>query len=402
MKILPGRVMSFNLDYEVEVLSRMVSINTDVESKTGYIECAEVIAEEAGKLGLSISIYDSVGLASDGKPRPNVVARLDVGSDRTASLVTHYDVVPIGAGWSSDPFRLKVADGKAYGRGAADDKGAIAAALGALRLVGEKAKINVVLIASPDEEVGGELGVGYLVERVGIECDEAVVLDSSPEFLSIGASGVVNGWFRVKGVQGHAGYPHRAVNPIYGMARLIEGLEEFSNLRATRLSRIDSPPGSPIGKVWGRFSVTIVRSGVKSNVIPGDAEACFDMRTLPDENPMDAVEEFKAYFLSLAKSLGLNAEIYRIGVSSGYYTKPEHDFVLRFRRAVSKIYGCEAPIAAELGGNDGKFFAAKGIPVVSFGCIGPDTNFHGVDEFVHLRHIALVRDVLLQYISTSP
>ncbi|MEM1569492.1 MAG: M20/M25/M40 family metallo-hydrolase [Candidatus Bathyarchaeia archaeon] len=394
--------MNFNLDYEVEVLSKIVSINTDVESKIGYGECAEVIAEEAGKLGLSVSIYDSMGLAGDGRPRPNVIARLDVGSNRTASLVTHYDVVPAGGGWSSDPFKLKVTDGKAYGRGAADDKGAIVAALGALRLVGEKAKVNVILIASPDEEVGGELGVGYLVNHVGIKCDEAVVLDSSPEFVSIGASGVVNGWFRVKGIQGHAGYPHRALNPIHGMARLIVGLEEFSNLRATRLSRIDSPPGSPIRKVWGRFSVTIVRSGVKSNVIPGDAEACFDMRTLPDEDPMDAVEEFKAYFYSLVKNLGLNAEIYRVGVSQGYYTRPEHEFVLRFKRAVSKVYGCEAPIAAELGGNDGKFFAENGVPVVSFGCIGPDTNFHGVNEFVHLRHIALVRDVLIEYISTYP
>lgn len=394
--------MSCNLDYEVEVLSRIVSINTDVESKVGYSECAKIIAEEAAKLGLGVSIYDSVELADDNRHRPNVVARLDVGSHRTVSLVTHYDIVPAGGGWSRDPFKLKIEDGKAYGRGAADDKGAVAAALGALKLVGEKAKINVILIASPDEEVGGVLGVGYLVNRVGIKCDEAVVLDASPEFVSIGASGVVNGWFRVKGVQGHAGYPHRAVNPIYGMARLIEGLEGFSNLRATRLSRIDSPPNSPIKKVWGRFSVTIVRSGVKSNVIPGDAEACFDMRTLPDENPMEAVEEFKAYFLSLAKSLGLNAEIHRIGVSSGYYTKPDHEFVLRFKRAFSKVYGSEASIAAELGGNDGKFFAANGIPVVSFGCIGPDTNFHGVDEFVHLRHIAFVRDVLLEYISTHP
>jgi len=394
--------MTHNLDYEVEVLSKMVSINTDAESKLGYRECAEVIAEEARKLGLSVSIYDSVGLATDGKHRPNVVAKLDANSDHTVSLVTHYDIVPAGAGWSNDPFKLRVVDGKAYGRGAADDKGAIAAALGALKLVGENAKMNVILIASPDEEVGGELGVGYLVNHVGIKCDEAVVLDASPEFVSIGASGVVSGWIKVKGVQGHAGYPHKAVNPIYGMARLIEGLEGFSNLRATRLSKIDSPPNSPIRKVWGRFSITIVRSGVKSNVIPAEAEACFDMRTLPDENPIHAVEELKAYFISLTKNLGLNAEIYGINIGSGYYTEPSCDFVIRFRRAVSKIYGREIPIAAELGGNDGKFFANKGIPVVSFGCIGPDTNFHGVDEFVHLKHIALVRDVLLEYISTHP
>ncbi len=394
--------MSRNLNYEIEVLSKIVSVNTDAESKLGYCECASIIAEEAGKLGLSVSIHDSVELANDNKHRPNVIAKLDVGSDHTVSLVTHYDIVPAGAGWSSNPFKLKVVDGKAYGRGAADDKGAIAAALGALRLVGEKAKINVILIASPDEEVGGEFGVGYLVNHVRVECDEAVILDASPEFVSIGASGVVNGWIRVKGVQGHAGYPHKAVNPIYGMTRLIEGLEDFSNLRSTRLSKIDSPPNSPIKKVWGRFSITMVRSGVKSNVIPGDAEACFDMRTLPDENPMEAVEELKAYFLSLTKNLGLNAEIHGIRISSGYYTKPDHEFVLRFKKSVSKIYGCEVPIAAELGGNDGKFFALKGIPVVSFGCIGPDTNFHGVDEFVHLKHMALVRDVLLEYISTYP
>ncbi len=109
--------MTYNLDYEIEVLSKIVSTNTDAESKLGYRECAEVIAEEARKLGLSVSIYDSVELATDGKHRPNVVARLNVNSNHTVSLVTHYDIVPAGAGWSSDPFKLKVVDGKAYGRG---------------------------------------------------------------------------------------------------------------------------------------------------------------------------------------------------------------------------------------------------------------------------------------------
>src|ERR1700730_16571254 len=66
--------------------------------------------------------------------RINVVARLENGAGPVFAFNTHMDVVPVGDGWSSDPFALKEMDGRLYGRGACDCKGPLAAMLEAMRM----------------------------------------------------------------------------------------------------------------------------------------------------------------------------------------------------------------------------------------------------------------------------
>src|SRR3977135_3280118 len=67
--------------------------------------------------------------------RINVVARLEKGTGPVFACDTHMDVVPVGEGWSSDPFVLKETDGRLYGRGACDCKGPLAAMLEAMRML---------------------------------------------------------------------------------------------------------------------------------------------------------------------------------------------------------------------------------------------------------------------------
>ena len=121
------------LSRDIDFLSRLVEIDTDSNLKTGYVACADVIRKEAESIGLRTEVYDSVEVASDKKPRPSVIVRLDVGARETVLLATHYDVGAAGTGWRHDPFKLAVEGDKAFGRGAADDKGAIVCAMGALR-----------------------------------------------------------------------------------------------------------------------------------------------------------------------------------------------------------------------------------------------------------------------------
>jgi succinyl-diaminopimelate desuccinylase len=62
---------------------------------------------------------------------------------------------------------------------------------------------------------------------------------------------------------------------------------------------------------------------------------------------------------------------------------------------IKKTVGKSLPFAAELGGNDGSFFAENGIPVVCYGTIGTDTNYHGIDEFVYLEDMKNTRDLII-------
>lgn len=385
------------LSREVDFLARLVEIDTDSNLKEGYLACADVIRREAESVGLKTDIYDSAEVAPDKKPRPNVVARLDAGAKETVLLVTHYDVVPAGTGWRHDPFKLAVEGDKAFGRGAADDKGAVACAMGAIRELKTMApRANVVLLASPDEEVGGELGLGYAVNHANIRGDAAIVLDASPAVVSIGASGVLWGKVTVKGKQGHAGYPERSKNAIDQAIPFLEKLSKYSKVRQRIRSKIQAPPGSHHKQIWGRFSVTMLKAGEKENIIPGECEARFDMRVCPDEDYEKAKKDFVRYFKRLRSSQKVRATLeFTQENISNYFTDPDHPLVTRFCRAVKKATGRRIPVAGELGGNDGHFLAKVGVPVISFGPIRDDCRFHGVDEFVYLRDIELVKKTIV-------
>jgi len=393
------RKLMEDLVYELDVLKKIVAVNSDSLTKIGYPECAEILAGEADKIGLEVEIYDSKAKSSDNLSRPNVVATLDVGASKTLLAAVHYDIVPPGNGWMQDPFTLTVMGEKAYGRGAADDKGAIAALLGAAKRVGKGAKTNFKLLITPDEEVGGELGLGYLINEIGIKGDEALIADAGNEFLSIGASGIVTGTISVKGIQGHAGYPHKALNALQGIGHLIVDLDRFQAFREQKLSRFDAPPKSIKDKIWGRFSVTMLKSGIKSNIIPGLAELTFDMRLIPEEDATIAENELRE-FLSRVDLIDKGYKIDLSVTQSGgnYYTDPKLPFVQSFKRCVEKVTGKPMPLAAELGGNDGRYTSSKGIPTISYGPIAEDTNFHGVNEFIWLRDISTVRDTIVEYL----
>lgn len=385
---------------DIDLLSRLVEINSDSNLKTGYIECAEVIKKEVESIGLKTEIYDSAELAQDKKPRPNLVARLETGARQTILLATHYDVVAAGTGWRHDPFKLTIEGEKAYGRGAADDKGAIVCVMGALRELRTKMpKANVAFLACPDEEIGGELGLGYLVNHVKIRGDAAVVVDASPSVVSVGASGLLWGKVTVKGQQGHAGYPHLAKNAINEAIPFLARLARYSKIRERVRSKIPAPPGSPYKQIWGRFSVTMLNAGAKENMIPGECEARFDLRVCPDENYESAKKELDRYFKKLRTSLKVEATLeYTLQNASNYFTDPKHPLVRLFSRAAREGFGEEIPVAGELGGNDGHYFAKVGIPVVSFGPIRDDCHFHGVDEFVYLKDMEHVKKTLVNLV----
>lgn len=383
--------------FEVDLLSKLVEINTDATEKMNYKGIVEFLREEAENLGLETSIHDGSKEAEDSKPRPNIIIKLDVGSDKTLLVAAHYDTVPSGNGWNYPPYKLTVVGDKAYGRGAADDKSSIAASLGALKILFERgsSKVNVLLAATCDEEVGGEAGLGYLTRSGILKGDYGLVLDAAPDAVYAGACGIVWGKIVVKGVQGHAAYPHEALNPIDEAVKVFASLKKFSKERERIYSKLSAPPNSPHRRVWGRFTLTMVNAGWKENVIPKVCEARFDMRICPDENPQEAIRKLDDFINALRSKIKADLSWETSKVWSPYHTDPEDDFVKAFRRAASKAAGSKLPIAGELVANDGRWFAELGIPTICFGALRRCTHIHGIDEHVHIPDLILVRDSIV-------
>ena len=142
------------LDYEVNLLRKLVEINTTVTSSTrsGYAECSEIIRLEAQRLGLGTEVLDGRAVTIDGESRPNVVISLEGTSDVDLLFVTHLDVVPADtAQWKTPPFQLRVMKDRAYGRGAADNKSNIVAAMSAMaELAKGEPEVNIKTLVTVD------------------------------------------------------------------------------------------------------------------------------------------------------------------------------------------------------------------------------------------------------------
>jgi len=385
-----------SLNYEIDLLSKLVAINTESVPKNGYHECASIIVEEAENNSLTAEIVDGEKGAKDGLLRPNVIVTLDSGSDTTLLLESHFDVVPTGNGWKYPPFKLTVEDGKAYGRGTADNKAGIVAVMSALRqLSKEKLDVNLKLVAGVDEEIGGKYGVDYVLSEFGLKGDAALIVDAGPEGLFLGASGIIWGKMVVTGKQGHAGYPFKAKNAIDEAMKLLAEFENYRKLVEQKESTLQAPPGAPRNLVWGRYSITMINAGEKENVIPGTCEVRFDRRLLPEEPIMQAEIELQTFFQNAVEKTGCEASLELVNRQQGYHTPKDLTFVQTVSESIKKTTGQSLPFAAELGGNDGSFFAKNKIPVVCYGTIRADTRYHGVDEFVYLQDIKNTRDLII-------
>jgi succinyl-diaminopimelate desuccinylase len=388
--------------WEEQFLRELVELDTNSDEKKNYAVCAEVIKNYCQEAGLVVEVFDSM---HDAIPQPNVVATMDVGAKTTILLCTHYDVVPAGDidEWTKPPFKLTVEKGKAYGRGASDNKGNIVATVSAAKELINKdsSKVNWKILISPNEEIGGVWGIDYLMNGPPkIRGDFGIVVDSGPEYVSTGASGVISGTITVKGSQGHAGYPFKFANAIHLSIPLMQVMLDYIDVRRKVESKLPAPPGSPHQTLWGRFSMTVYKAGSKTNTIPGKAEISFDCRTIPEEDIDEVVKDIEDFFEKAKEETFVEASLEFMTKHAGWSSDPENKYVRAFHAAVKETVDPEITISADLGGNDGYFFTSHGIPTVCYGTLRDDNNYHGLDEFMHLDDFETVKKVLVHFAET--
>ena len=385
--------------WEEQFLREIVELDTNSDEKKNYAVCAEVIKKYCEEAGLEVEVFDSM---QDGIPQPNVVATMDVGAKTTVLLCTHYDVVPAGDTdeWTKPPFKLAIEKGKAFGRGVSDNKGNIVAAVSSAKELIKKgsSKVNYRLLISPNEEVGGIDGIDYLMNGPPkVRGDFGIVVDSGPEFVSTGASGVISGTITVRGAQGHAGYPFKFANAIHLSIPLMQVMLDYVDIRRKVVSKLRAPPGSPHQTLWGRFSMTVYNAGSKTNTIPGKAEISFDCRTIPEEDIGEVVKDIEEFFEKAKEETGVEASLEFKTKHAGWESDPENKYVKAFHEAVKDAVDPDITISGDLGGNDGFYFTTHGIPTICYGTLRDDNNYHGLNEFMHLEDFEKVKKVLIHF-----
>jgi acetylornithine deacetylase/succinyl-diaminopimelate desuccinylase-like protein len=242
--------------------------------------------------------------------RSIVLARLKgAGKARPIVLLHHMDVVPTDPSrWKHQPFGGEVAEGAIWGRGAMDMKGIGVAhlyAFIALKRASVPLDRDVILMAVPDEEVGGKLGAVWMRENHYAEFEPEYILDEggfgsrdlfAPGKLVFGISVAEKKiiWLQLtaEGVAGHGSQPHDR-NPndrmIRALARLLAEPTPTSSFEVldTLKERIGTLAPNKFNNAiqHSTISITSFRSGVgeppKVNVIPSIATATLDCRVLP-------------------------------------------------------------------------------------------------------------------------
>ena len=293
----------------------------------------------------------------------------------------HTDVVPPGPRrqWHSDPFEPEVRDGKLYGRGAADMKGAVAAMVTAAEdfLADNILKHRLGYLITSDEEgpaVDATARVMDELQRRGEKIDYCLVGEPScverlGDTVKIGRRGSINGLLTVKGLQGHVAYPQQSVNPIHealpALTRLIE--EEWDRGNAS------FPPTC--------LQISNINAGAGAdNVIPGTLEAQFNLRYSP-EIDADRIRERVARLLNAA---GFDYEIDWHESGRPFLTE-SREFADRVAACIEQELGVVPERSTSGGTSDGRFIAPTGTQVVEFGPC--NESIHRVNENVALDEL---------------
>jgi acetylornithine deacetylase/succinyl-diaminopimelate desuccinylase-like protein len=313
-------------------LQTMIRLNT-VNPPGNEMQVAKVMESALKAAGIETHLFEPA------PGRASLVARLKGnGSKQPVLIMGHMDVVGVErAKWSVDPFAAEVKDGYLYGRGAIDDKGMLAVNLETMLLLkrnvidkGHALSRDVIFVANSDEEQNGDFGMGWLIANHPELIKAEFALNEG------GRTRIVGGKLLYVAVQNTEKVPHmvtvtargpggHASIPLEGNAilRLGRALAKISAYREpTFLTPSTREFFSQLAKVWPNreerqamsdvasaqhervergarvlartpvfdavlrtgISATMLEGGIRSNVIPTEAVARLNVRTLPGQS----------------------------------------------------------------------------------------------------------------------
>jgi succinyl-diaminopimelate desuccinylase len=327
--------------------------------------------------------------------RPNVLGWIGDKAPGSRSLLLegHTDVVTEGDSrdWSWPPFGAEMADGRIYGRGAADMKGGLAAAMvaaAAFRRAGVVPKGKLVVGALVDEE-GGMAGVRHLVRTpIGRELDAAIICEPEDNELCLEQRGVVWARVRARGHMAHGAMPEAGINPITCLGAILREaprLERRLRQRSERSRHLRPPTVTP----------TVIQGppagiGVpQSNVIPAVAEMTLDIRLRAGVDAEMIHAEMEQLCTRAATACpGARVEWEPV-TPFRLATRVERSepLVQSMLRGVRQAAGRAARFGGVPGSTDGTVLRMElGIPIVT---CGPGNRLipHQVDEYVEVTQL---------------
>lgn len=353
------------------------------------VACKSETPDDGGLLDfIAAYLPDFIAVRVDVADVKNLFIYKKFGDGEHLCFAGHVDVVPAGDGWDTNPYEAVEKEGYIYGRGTQDMKSGVAAFVQAAKEA-QNFSGTLSLLLTSDEEgdaVNGTVKVLEYLKEHNLLLDAVVVAEPTCEekfgdAIKVGRRGSINGYITIKGKQGHAAYPEKAINPV--------------NLIAPRLANmagVDLDNGDEFFSP-SKFVITDIRAGMQvTNVTPNELKMMFNVRNTTLTSQKN-VSEF------VAKNLdGLD---YELKLSQGSYpfrTNTDTKLVRNIDMAIEKVTGLKPRHSTAGGTSDARYIAPLGISVIEFG-VKNDT-IHSVNERTTLKEVESLYEVFKTLIET--
>jgi len=303
----------------------------------------------------------------------------------------HTDVVPPGNinDWSVNPFKPAVKNNKLIGRGANDMKASIAcfiAAVSKFKIRNKKFKGSISLLITGDEEglaINGTKKVVKYLKKKREKINFCLVGEpTNPnklgEMIKIGRRGSLTGRLSIIGMQGHVAYPHRANNPSSIMVKILKKIKEIKLDKGTKNFQ---PSNLEITK--------INIDNHADNVIPGLAEAVFNIRFNNKHSSNSLKRKLNAIFRSITKKAKCKFNIKYEVSGEAFLTKPNKTTYM-IQNIIKKITKIKPKLSTAGGTSDARFIR-KIAPCLEFGLVGK--TMHKIDESVSLSDLKKLTNI---------
>jgi len=384
------KILSFiDADELVELTRSLIQIDSVIRPETGNTE-AEVVRFIVDWIKRELDLEPEINEVVPG--RENIILKIDSGKPGpTLMFEGHTDVVSEGdrSLWKHDPFAAEVEDGRIYGRGSCDMKAGVAVNLltaKALLKSGADFSGKIVLGILCDEE-DLMLGVQDFIEKGHADgVDACLVSEPEENQLCISMKGALRIRLNVQGKMAHGAMPLTGINPNTRLAKIILAFEEFETRQKEKFGK-DEYLG------WPSVTFTVIQSPPppeppQLNVMPGEAVAYVDIRTVPGQNHKDIRNSLDGILNDLGKAdpdfdVSLEYLADKPVVSMG----KEEPIVVTAAAAYRDITGKEPVYNGVPGATDGTFLRdIKGIPCLVNGP-GPRHIPHQTDEYVEIDEL---------------
>ena len=385
-KIILEKIDSMKDDI-VNFLQELICIPSEIPPGK-YRQISKFVAKKMEEFGIKTQVK-----------RNNIIGEIDGENGPSLILYGHMDTVPAFTGWKKDPYGGEIIENKIYGRGAADDKTCVAAALFAVKVLmdlGVNFNRKLILTAVINEEIGGIQGIDYLLEKGYVKGDACLLGDAYSDY----PTGYLGGGFfirfiiygKLKHLEEFPDLPlpnrnrYSGINAIQKMIPimnfLIELQEEFKKIKTKYPLHPDLP--CKISAV----NLAIIEGGKTHTTIPDKCVLQCFINTIPEQD----VENLKTRVLNYIENLKKSDPDLNIDVNVARIVKPHKvdvnsNFAKIVKNSYKSVYGEDREFKLYIPITDAQSFIENGIETILIGPIRGENNIHAIDEFVYIEDV---------------